>query len=138
MSRFKRSVVHTALILFAVWPAVQIGLVKRYDVNPWKLAGWGMYSAPQIPCDVRVFGLTPDTVGIYELKTIQPELQPALEEFLRWRRGLRNLAEPDDLARAVLDYYSAIDGVSILVVQPVLNRHTGKIEEESTTYDYLR
>ena len=77
MSRLKRSLVHVFLLVLAVWPAVHIGLVLRYDVNPWKLAGWGMYSAPQLPAYVRVSALTPDEVGLYELRTIQPGLQPA-------------------------------------------------------------
>ena len=31
--------VHAGLIVFALWPAVHIGLVKTWGVNPWKLAG---------------------------------------------------------------------------------------------------
>ena len=42
MSRLKQAVVHAALVALTVWPALHIGMVKLYDVNPWKLAGWGM------------------------------------------------------------------------------------------------
>ncbi len=138
MSRTKRVVVYVFLVAFAVWPLVHIGLVKRYDVNPWKLAGWGMYSAPQLPAWIQLFALTSDSVGVYELQTIQPALQPAVDDFLRRRRGLRQLAVPDDLARATLDFYPGIDGVRIVVVQPFLNRHNGMIEERTATYEYRR
>jgi len=130
--------VYVFLLAFAVWPLVHIGLVKRYNVNPWKLAGWGMYSAPQLPAWLQLFALTSDSVGVYELQTIQPALQPAVDDFLRRRRGLRQLVVPDDLARKTLDFYPAIDGVRIVVVQPFLNRHNGMIEERTTTYEYRR
>jgi hypothetical protein len=138
LSGFKRIVLYVGLLVFTIWPVAQIGLVKRHDVNPWKLAGWGMYSAPQLPGDVRVLCHTPDAVGTYELRTIQPELQPVLLSFLQRRLGLGRLAEPDELARALFDFYPAIDGVSIDVLQPVLDRHTGMIVEETSTYSFPR
>ena len=138
MSKSKRIFVYALLTVFTVWPLVHIGLVKRYDVNPWKLAGWGMYSAPQLPAWVQLFGLTSDSVGIYELQTVQPALQPAVDRFLRRRRGLGQLAEPDALARAMLEYYPAVDGVRIVVVQPFLDRETGMIDERMATYEYRR
>jgi hypothetical protein len=138
LSKFKQIVVYSGLVLLTLWPLFHVGLVKRYDVNAWKLAGWGMYSVPQIPADVRILCHTPDDVGTYPLRTIRPELEPAMLEFRVARLGLGALVEPDRLARALLEYYTAIDGVSVVVVQPVLNRRTGMIEDEFTTYDYDR
>jgi hypothetical protein len=138
VSLSKRIAVYVFLVAFTVWPLVQIGLVKRFDVNPWKLAGWGMYSAPQLPAWVQLFALTSDSVGTYELQTVQPGLQPAVDEFVRRRRGLGQLAKPDALARTMLEYYPAIDGVRIVVVQPFLDRHTGMIDERIATYEYRR
>ena len=138
MSALKRTSVQALLIAFTLWPLVHIGLVKGWNVNPWKLAGWGMYSAPQIPADVRISCFTPDEVGIYPLRILPPELQALRHEFLRARLGLGRFAEPRELAQAILDRYPAIDGVSIEVAQPVLNRRTGMVEEETTTYEYRR
>jgi len=138
MSRLKRRVFLSALLAFTVWPLAQIGLVARYDANPWKLAGWGMYSVPQFPAEVRILCHTPDEVGTYELRSIAPTLEPSHLEFLRRRLGLGRLARPTKLAHALLDYYPAIDGVTIVVLQPVLNRSTGMVEEESTPYEYSR
>ena len=138
LSTPKRIAVYTFLVAFTLWPLVHIGLVKRYDVNPWKLAGWGMYSAPQLPAWLQLFALTSDSVGIYELQTVQPALQPAVDDFLRRRWGLRQLAEPDTLAQAMLEYYPGIDGVRIVVIQPFLDRHSGMIEERTATYEYRR
>jgi hypothetical protein len=138
LNGLKRIVVHVGLTLFTVWPAVHLGLVARYEVNPWKLAGWGMYAAPQFPAEVRVLCHTPDAVGTYELRTIQPEIEPAMLAFLERRLGLGRIAEPANFARALLDFYPAIDGVSIVVLQPILDRRTGLIEENSSTYSYRR
>ncbi len=43
----KKRLFGIALVVLAVWPAVQIGLVVRYDVSSWKLGAWGMYATPQ-------------------------------------------------------------------------------------------
>ena len=126
------------MVALAIWPAVHIGLVARYDLNPWKLGGWGMYSAPQLASEVRVSCLTPDVVGIYELRSIRPDLQPSLHQFRRRRLALGSLARPDRFAQAVLDHYPAIDGVVVEVVQPVLDPRTGMIRGESSRYEYLR
>jgi hypothetical protein len=138
LNRLKQRFVYASLIVLAVWPAGHIALVTRYGVNPWKLAGWGMYSAPQIVPEVRLFGLTSDAVRRYELGTVPTPLAPAVLDFRRARLGLGELARPDSLAKAMLDHYSAIDGVAIVVVQPVLDPASGMIEDRSTTYEYER
>ena len=138
MNPLKRNIVQALLVVLALWPMLHIVLVERYDLNAWKLAGWGMYSAPQFPARVQLLCLTSDEVGRYELGTIRPALEPEFRRFLRLRHGLRGLVAPDALAEALLNYYSAIDGVEIIVVQPALDRQTGMIEESSTTYRYSR
>ena len=65
-------------------------------------------------------------------------MEPELQEFLRLRRHLGRLVEPDGFANALLDYYPAIVGVEIAVIEPALNPHTGMIEEQSATYEYRR
>ena len=67
MNRHKRILIHAFLIVFAIWPVVQIALVRIYDANPWKFAGWGMYSAPRIPRGARILCRAPDEIGTYGL-----------------------------------------------------------------------
>ena len=97
MSRGKTIAVITALAVFTLWPAVQIGLSFAYDVNPWKLASWGMYAAPQIPSWLRVHVLTPDEIGSYELRSLSAEHTALADAFLARHRGLLVLGE--DLGR---------------------------------------
>jgi len=47
MAAWKSRIVHLGLALVAVWPLVHMTLVRRFDVSPWKLAGWGMYATPR-------------------------------------------------------------------------------------------
>ena len=129
-------VVNVALALLAAWPLLHIALVRAYDVNPWKLAGWGMYAAPQLDPVVHVECLTPDEVGRYELGTVLPDWEREFNDFVRRRRGLGQLAKPDALGRKLLQLYPAILGVEITVERPSLNRRTGMIESKSTTYHY--
>jgi hypothetical protein len=138
LNDWKRRTVIGFLLAFTAWPAVHLALTQVYDLNPWKLSGWGMYSAPQLPAHMRVFGLTPDEVGVYELGTAPAEVVPALDDFMRHRRALRKLIRPDEVADALLDAYSAIDGVRLVVVQPTLNPITGMIEENPMSYEYRR
>ena len=42
----KRRLTAFFILAFALWPAVHYGLVLRFDVDPWKLFGWAMYSVP--------------------------------------------------------------------------------------------
>ncbi|MCP3980920.1 MAG: hypothetical protein GY716_16580 [bacterium] len=133
-----RLVTNVALGLLLAWPAAQMVLVRGYGLNPWKLAGWGMYAAPQLEPQVSIECLTPDEVGRYELSSVQPAWRREFERFVRRRSGLGRLARPDELARKLLDEYPAVDAVEITVEQPRLNPRTGMVEAESTTYAHAR
>ena len=53
------------LVFVALWPFVHLGLVARYEINPWKLGGFAMYTTPVPPVQVVLFeqgragGMTP-------------------------------------------------------------------------------
>jgi hypothetical protein len=134
----KRKLLLTGLMLFALWPLVQIGLVLQFQVNPWKLAGWGMYSAPQFPAELRVEARVPGEAGAFELRTMPGALQHQELQFLERRLGLGRLVRPDDLGRALLEYYPAIESVSLEVRQPALDPSSGMVVETRSGYDYTR
>ena len=74
------------LCAFAFWPLIHQHLVIHHGVNPWKLAGWAMYSA--LPGDylVSVYEVMKDK-SLREIdlsKGIPPALQP------EWRHLERN------------------------------------------------
>ena len=60
-SRPKIRAVHAALVLFTLWPLVQIGLCFRYEASPWTLFGFGMYATPRFGLlGMEVFGRRAD------------------------------------------------------------------------------
>jgi len=138
LSRSKRRAIHAGLLLLTLWPLAHLGLAVGFGLNPWKLAGWGMYAVPQIPPTLRIVAHTPDELGSYELQTLPADLLPAAEAFLLARLGLGRLVQPREFARALLEFYPAIDGVTIEVIQPVLDRKSALIEETSASYRYDR
>ena len=97
-----------------------------------------MYSAPQFPAELRVEARVPGEAGAFELRTIPEAVRGEELRFLERRLGLGRLARPDDLGRALLDYYPAVDGVSIEVRQPALDPSSGMVEETRSGYDYAR
>jgi len=134
----KRKLLQAGLILFALWPLLQIGLVLQFQVNPWKLAGWGMYSAPQFPAELRVEARVPGEAGVFELRTRPEALQATELRFLERRLGLGRLARPDELGQALLDHYPPIDGVTIEVRQPALDPVSGMVVESQVRYEFPR
>jgi hypothetical protein len=138
LSPRKRSIVHAWLIAFALWPAAHIGLVKGRGVNPWKLMGWGMYSAPQMPAELRISVIRPGGSQAPLSDALAEDLEPARYEFLRARLGLGTLARPTQLGRAILDRDPSLDGVTIDVDQPVVSRRSGFIEVHTTRYTFVR
>jgi hypothetical protein len=131
-------VVNSALVLLALWPLVQMALVRVHGIDPWKLGGWGMYAAPRLPPLVTVECLTADEIGRYELHDVQPTWEREFHEFVWRRRGLGRLARPDALGRALLELYPTSLGIEITVEQPFLDRRTAMIGSETSTYLYPR
>lgn len=133
----KQRWVHAFLVGLALWPLVHIVLVLRYDVNPWKLAGWGMYSAPQLAHRLEILGHAPGG-GALRLPALPEDLVAVVANYNRLRRGLGRLVEPDEVARAVFGYEGGPEAITIRITKPVLNRKTGMIEERIEDYEYRR
>ena len=134
----KTRIVYRLLVVLAVWPLIHLTLVATHDLNPWKFAGWGMYSKPQLTSSLRIFGRMSGSDAAEELPNLPSELRPARDDFLRLRRGLRELVEPGELAQELFDHFPRVETVTVVVVQPTLRRKSGMIEAESMEYVYDR
>jgi len=131
----KRRLLRAVLILFSLWPLVQMGLVARYGISPWKLAGWGMYSTPRIMPGVGILVRKNDGDAPAPLRAISQRVRNEAEDFGNRRLWLGTLARPDKLARAVLAE-APYREVTVLVLQPVLDVGTGMVRTEETRYEY--
>ena len=135
--RLRARIVYAGLALFTLWPAVHIGLVERYDSSPWKLAGWGMYSAPRFDlAGMEVYGRGRDGEEFEKLTAPTPELRDAATRFLERYRWLRRLARPDAFVRLVKERNPAWRELRVVIYQPALDRESGMVVMNSVVHDY--
>jgi hypothetical protein len=134
----KQRVVHAALVAVVLWPCVQLALVARWDVSPWKLAGWGMYATPRFPTlGMEIWGRDADGTET-QLTTPTPPEAAAATAYLESYRWLRALASQDDLTRAVFAARPAWTRLRIVVFRPDMRADTGMVEMRAAEYVVAR
>lgn len=123
----KRRVVLGLLAVVTAWPLVQLWLVARYDVSPWKLAGWGMYSTPRFDrVGMEVYGRRAD--GRQEQLTApSPAVATAATAFLESYRWLRALAPRDAFTDTILREHPDWEAVRLVVFRPELEVRSGMV-----------
>jgi hypothetical protein len=130
-------IVYAGLAMFTLWPAVHIGLVERYDLSPWKLAGWGMYSAPRFDlAGMEVYGRASESEEFEKLTAPAPELRDEATRFLERYRWLRRLAQPDTFVRLVRERHPQWRDVRVVIYQPSLERDSGMVVMNSVVHEY--
>jgi hypothetical protein len=120
-SRTLRKCVGVLLILYFLWPLVHQQLVFRYRVDPWKLAGWAMYSAPSARVRVTLVGQD----GSDRRARIDPRkpagLERAVEDFVARRHTLGLFIEPEGIARKLVEIHPDHRQWTVVVDQIGLN-----------------
>ncbi len=138
-ARTKTTVVGTALVLLTLWPLVHIGLVKRYGISPWKLAGWGMYSAPRSrSLGMEVFGAPSAGGPLEQLTAPAPAVRDEAGRYLERHRWLRRLVRPTALAAAVAAAHPEWREVKVVVFEPDLVPATGMVVMDILVHRYVR
>jgi len=126
--RRKARVVHATLAVLAVWPMVHIGLVWRYDVSPWKLAGWGMYTTPRFDMvAMDAYGHDAATGTWTRVTSASPAVNATANTFLEHHRWLRRLASANALAAAIKDDHPEWDALRVRVAYPRIDLDTGMV-----------
>jgi hypothetical protein len=96
------------LLLVAGWPLVHIALVRTIKINPWKLAGWAMYSVPAPSASGSLVVDLPGGKLQFDLGDragLPPPSRAAARKFLVHVKDLGLLADPADLAGQFLLFY---------------------------------
>lgn len=138
-ARAKTAVVATALAALTIWPLAHLWLVARYDISPWKLAGWGMYSAPRSrSLGMEVFGRTDGERPLEHLSQPSPAVREEASRFLERYRWLRRLASPAALAIAVIAARPDWAEVKIVIFEPDLDRRSGMMVMSARVQRYTR
>ena len=113
----KRRVVGVFLIAFALWPLIHRDLVRRYDVDPWKLFGFAMYSVPGPMKTVRVFPMSQAGRGqMLDFERYAPAEQRSVDRFRQRRRALGRLASMEPLGQRMLELHPDWEGATVAVV----------------------
>jgi hypothetical protein len=108
---------------------VHVWLCQRYDVSPWKLAGWGMYSAPRPrTLGMEVWGRDAATGSDEQLRLPTPALTAEGAAFLERWRWLGRLARPDRFATAVLAARPGWSHLRIEAYRSHLDPRTGMVD----------
>ncbi len=130
----KRRVASLFLIAFALWPALHYGLVVQYGVDPWKLVGWAMYSAPgpmkslQLAvegADGRLRAIDPATYTEQE--------QRAHTRYFEHRAVLGGLADAGPLAAVFYERLAPDEGLVAALGSLSLDRETARVVLEMKT-----
>lgn len=138
-SRSKTTVVGGVLVALTLWPLVHLTLVARYDLSPWKLAGWGMYSAPRArSLGMEVFGKSRSGDRLEHLAAPTAPMRDEASRYLERHRWLRRLVRPTGLAEAVAAAHPEWAEVKIVVFEPDLERTTGMVVMEVLVHRYVR
>lgn len=129
----KRRILIAMLVSLALWPIVQIALVRRYGVDPWELYGWGMYTRPHLDADVRAFAL-PDGRSL----VLAREELDAIRAFeLAWRH-LGRLASPSAAAARILGRRPDLEGVRLVGTKLELDPATDRIVAREDRWEIFR
>ncbi len=120
-SRARRTSVGVLLALYFLWPLVHQQLVLRYRIDPWKLAGWAMYTAPSARVRINLVGLGADGRRVRIDPRSPAELAVVLEDFDARRQTLGLFVEPDGVVRKLVEIYPDYREWSVVVDQVGLN-----------------
>lgn len=133
----RKQVLAAVLIVFTLWPLVQLALVQRFKISPWKLAGWGMYSTPRISPGIGILVQRGDEKPA-PMAAVPHHVRAACEHFSSRRLWLRHLAPPDAIGKMVLASDPGYRRATIFLFEPVLDTRTGMVRSEESQYHYTR
>ncbi len=130
----------TALIL---WPALHFWLAKTVDINPWRFAGWAMYSVSRQRevrmalwrCDAGTPARCGEPIRVAELSEAQGM---KLRRFSRERSAWGALRSIDDVANDVAPLLQGSPVLRISLAESRLDPSTNTIRETQADFDYQR
>ena len=116
-TRVKQRVFLGALVLLLIWPLVHFALARRYHINHWRFAGFGMYTRPADLPRLSFAGrvgdrpLTPDL-----LRAALGDDSGQIDAFIARRKLWGELAGPEPVGRLILRRLPELGELTILVI----------------------
>lgn len=134
-SRRKIKLVKVLLFLVAVWPFFHFYLVRRFEINPWKLGAFGMYSAPDRRIQIDLHSIISGKKVRLNFRG-NKEVSSEAVQFSNRRKELGLLALPDRLAELILKSHPEFDTLILDVYRTQLNKKTAYVEFRKYSYRY--
>lgn len=130
----KRVVTIGILTWVALWPLGHRTMVAVYDVNPWKLGGFAMYTTPTPPIQVVAFETTAGGLAPLDERELPEAARRVLRRFRVERHALGELRRPDDLGRSLLDARPDLERVVIAVQRMILDPDSARMTSKRRQY----
>jgi len=137
MPRLKRRIVAAMLLAFAIWPLLHYSLVQRYGLEPWKFAGWAMYTVPRFLPRVEVFELR-DGRRV-KIPLIGSRFEAAADELVRFRAGALSwgeLAVPDEVERLARQALDTREPIEIVITRFYVDPKPARLSVSRSSYFY--
>jgi hypothetical protein len=135
----KKRILLAVLALLAVWPLVHMGLVARYEIDPWRFFGFAMYAVPSSYQYVHEVELRDGREVNIHHSWLDEESLAAHLTLMRKRAVLGKFAEPHELAASLLKARPEMSGLKILVHRDVVSPRTSLVESRhAAAYVYKR
>ncbi len=135
--RARRVGVLAVLALVALWPLAHRAIVARYDVNPWKLGGFAMYTTYRT-WQVGLFDAKGKQLRPIDPRSLPVSARQAILDFRAQRSAIGTFARPTAMARAVFDARPDLDRMLVVVERFALDPETGRIAAEQRHHPFLR
>jgi hypothetical protein len=124
----RRALAAGILCWVALWPLVHRAVVAAWDVNPWKLGGFAMYTTATPPVQIAL--LVRGDTGLEPLdeRALPDAVRRALHRFRIERHALGALRSPDDVGRAILEARPELPWVVIAIQRMHLDPTTALMQ----------
>lgn len=132
----KRWVARVVIIILGVWPLCHFAITKSRGLEPWKLAGFAMYTVPRFSTQLRLFGVREGIPYALSGERISDETLETASRYLILRRTLNPELAPDEVARQLFRDFPEYSDLLIEVIRLELDLSDGMLKTRGKVYDY--
>ncbi|MCH2170599.1 hypothetical protein MK489_07425 [Myxococcota bacterium] len=134
----RNHVLIAGLTAFTLWPLVHMAAVAQWDINPWKLGGWAMYSVPvpRVEVSLQASAGPDETWGAVD--RLPGPVGEELERFWRLRRSLGSLSRPNRLAERFFEHIPHATQLRVNVITLRIDPQTAMMKEEHIGFTFAR
>ena len=139
MIETKKRISAGIIVLIILWAIVHVGVVERFEMDPWRFFGFSMYAVPENYQWVHVYKIEDGEEKLIITAGMPAEMRIEYRRFRRDRAVLGELVAPHALAEKALEELPDIDGVKIYCVRDSVSAKTSLLEvNTAVVYTYRR